>query len=67
MIFSAIKSIFLVGKFTFKIIKIILILGFLWLIFTAINSKIGIFSPFVSILKAVFKGIKGAFSLIGLG
>ena len=67
MIFSAIKSLFSVGKFTFKVIKLILILGFLWLIFIAINSKIGILSPFASILKAVFKGIKGAFSLIGLG
>ena len=51
----------------FKILKIVLILAFLWFVFSYLNGKIGLLTPFKSILKSVFAGIKGAFSLIGFG
>ncbi len=59
----------LVSNFSiiFKILKIVLILAFLWFVFSYLNGKIGLLTPFKSILKSVFAGIKGAFALIGFG
>jgi len=65
MLFETIKAIFSMGGLILKILKIVLLLAFLWFVFCYLNNKFSIFKPIVAILKAVFNGIKGAFSLIG--
>ena len=67
MIFGIIKTLFSSIGTIFKVLKIVLILGFLWFVFSYLNGKIGILKPFKAILKAVWSGIKGAFSLLGFG
>ena len=66
-IIDTIKSIFSLGGTIFKVLKIVLCLLFIWVVLNFLNSKFSIFAPFKAILKAVYTGIKGAFSLIGLG
>jgi hypothetical protein len=66
-LFETIKGLFKLGKTLFRVLEIVLILGFLWVVFIYLNNKIGILSPIAAILKSVFKGIRGAFSLIGIG
>lgn len=67
MCFQTIKNIFSFGGVIFKVIKIALCVLFVWFIFGYLNDKFGLLKPFITILKAVFNGIKGAFSLIGFG
>ncbi len=64
-LFNTIKSIFKLGALFFKILSIVASLFFIWFVFNYLNNKMGIFTPIVSILKSVYKGIRGAFSLIG--
>ena len=67
VIIDTIKSIFSIGGVIFKVVKIVLVLLFLWVVFNFLNSKFGLLEPFKAILKAVYTGIKGAFHLIGFG
>ena len=67
MCFQTIKNILSFGGLIFKVIKIAIFVLLLWFIFGYLNDKFGLLKPFTAILKAVFKGIKGAFSLLGFG
>ncbi|GEM_PF-6184132 len=59
-VFSFIKTLFSSWKLILKIIIAICCLIFIWYIF----SKLNLLSPFVSLMKAVFKGIGGVFDFI---
>ena len=67
MCLQTIKTILSLGGIILTVLKIAICALLLWFIFGYLNNKIGLLKPFISILKAVFTGIKGAFSLIGFG
>ena len=67
LIINLFKTVFSSWRLILKTLKIILLLGFLWFVFGYLNNKFGLLTPFKAILKAVYTGIKGALSLIGIG
>lgn len=67
MIFGIIKSFFSIGSVVFRILTIIFSAILIWLALVYLNNKIGILKPFASLLGLLFKGIKSALSLVGIG
>ena len=67
LIFGFFKTLFSSGAIILKVLKIVLIFAFLWFVFSFLRNKFNLLSPLKSLFSACYNGIRGGFSLIGIG